>query len=158
MRKLTKRTTAIVAASIIGVGAIGATAWAAGWFKSSASATVTTKTANPVTATITFDAPIYPTGTVGAHATATNNNPYAVKITGVTLADFTGNSGCTAANSGIYFTAPNVTLQPNHTGPVELGNVVHMHEWSDGACEGLGGNGVSATATLSGQVVAANQG
>src|SRR4051794_25358828 len=74
MRKITKRSAAIIAASVIAVGG-GAAAWAGGWLaKGTATGTASTSDIIPISATVSLGAAkIYPG--ISTTATATVNNP-----------------------------------------------------------------------------------
>ena len=156
MRKITKRTTAIVAAAVIGVGALGATAWANGWFQSSTTASVKTAAAGPITGTVTFKEAIYPTGAADIDLTFTNPNPYKVKVTGIALSGAIGGatSGCTADNAGITFDTPADFIIDNNaskTKTVAVNKGAHMNAFASNACEHL--TDAAATVVLTGSVV-----
>jgi hypothetical protein len=96
MRKITKRSAAILAATAVAVGG-GATAWAAGWFTGTGSATASSATAQPVRAwaTLTPGEKLWPGQKRTANLAVTNNNDYPVQITNATDVTVTvaGNAG-----------------------------------------------------------------
>ncbi len=110
MRKLTKRSTAIVAAAVIAVGGAGA-AWAAWTMSGTGSASASATTAQGLTvSSATVDASLYPGATVPVTMKVSNPNPFPVAVDSVALTNIaTTKSGCDASK--------NVTILPNLTVP-----------------------------------------
>jgi hypothetical protein len=147
MRKITKRAGAIITVAVVGVGALGATAWANGWFVSTATANVSTAQVGTVTGTVSFSEPLYPSAAVDVKLTLANPNKYKIRITEITL---TGNpsTACTAANSHIYFDNPNVVLAAEMTPKVYTATgAAHMSTDASDACAGLTVADVAVTLT-----------
>ena len=158
MRKITKRTATIVATAALGVGALGATAWASGWFKSSTTGSVTTATAAPITGNVAITSLLYPTGSGNVTLTVANPNKYKMKITGISIASGeTISGGCTAENSGITFDSPTnlvlpeVTVKTATPANYTITGLAHMASWADDACEGI--TGTDFKVTLNGSIV-----
>jgi hypothetical protein len=97
MRKITKRSAAIITASIVGVGALGGVAMANGWlvggkgYASAAGSTVT-----PMRADITLSKRIYPGAALDATALVDNPNEFPVKLTAIKNPAITATKGGTA--------------------------------------------------------------
>ena len=152
MHKITKRTAAIVTAAVLGVGALGATAWANGWFKSDATATVSTAKAAEIKGTVTFGSQLAPTGSSDITLNFANPNSYKVRITGLKLAGEIGDkTGCTADNAGITFDNPDfVVPAATKFATKTVTGGAHMNQYAADACEGL--EKVTATVILTGAV------
>jgi hypothetical protein len=125
MRKITKRSAAVVGAIVIAIGGgTAAFAYASGWFQGGGTATATSASIKPVTATIVIPdtAHLFPGATVPIKGSVTNPNEYKVEVTGVTISDVTSTKGSTnngecaknAADLSATF-AKKFTLAPNQT-------------------------------------------
>jgi hypothetical protein len=138
MRKFSKRSMAITAASVavVAVGAGGA-AYAAGWFQGAGTATVTTASIGSVTATTTLVGNLFPGKTINSSTTVTNPNPYAVSVTGITgenLISTTGDTGCTLANSKITAAIPPGMLPVPANGSTTISVPISMGIDADSTC------------------------
>ena len=97
MRKITKRSAAIIGATVVAIG--GGAAWAASsWFDGTGTASASSSQVKTVTAEGTVTEKLYPGKTATAAVTAKNPNDYPVTITGasdlvVTVKD--AEAGCT---------------------------------------------------------------
>jgi hypothetical protein len=94
MRKITKRSAAIIAASIVGVGALGGVAMANGWLvggKGYASATGSTVT--DMRADITLSGKLFPGAALTAKALVDNPNEFPVKLSGISNPVITATKG-----------------------------------------------------------------
>lgn len=97
MRKITKRSAAILSATVVAVGA-GAAAWAGGWLVTgTGSASAAGASITPLTATINLNGTAFPDRELKAIANLTNKNEFAVKLT-----KFTGISNVKATKGGGY--------------------------------------------------------
>jgi hypothetical protein len=97
MRKITKRSAAIITASIVGVGALGGVAMASGWFvdgKGYASAAGSTVT--PMRADITLNGKLFPGAKLIATAKVDNPNEFPVKLTEIKNPIITATKGGSA--------------------------------------------------------------
>jgi hypothetical protein len=85
MRKLTKRSAAIIAASVIAVGG-GAAAWAVNGWNITGSGTATAASSNvvPMNADITLSGNVFPGRSLTAVALVDNSNEFPVLLTGLT--------------------------------------------------------------------------
>jgi len=95
MRKITKRSAAIIGATVVAIG--GGAAWAAtSWFTGTGSATASSSKIEIVTATGTVADKLYPGKSATAVVTATNPNDYPVSITGAKdlVVEVTGDPKC----------------------------------------------------------------
>ena len=149
MRRITKRTTAIVSAAVLAVGGLGVAAYAANWFSGGGSANANTASAVPVSATLTAKSSLFPGATVDAGVTATNPNSYPVQVTGVTLnstGPFTGPTGCTFANSKIQFNSFKPFVIPakatSATSIPDVAGLLSMGKEADVACADAGSGAV----------------
>jgi hypothetical protein len=80
MRKITKRSAAIIGATVVAIS--GGAAWAANsWFNGTGSAEAASSTVQTVTATATVADKLYPGKNANAAVTVTNPNDYSVLIT-----------------------------------------------------------------------------
>lgn len=149
MRKITKRAAAITTVAVVGVGALGATAYANGWILSDTKATVSTASAGTLAGTITFSTPLAPTGSSDVIFNLKNTNAFNVKITGITLtAANLGRAGCTPDSSGITFTSPNVVLAKNaKEASYKAVGIAHMSEYASDTCVGLSTSDLPVTLT-----------
>jgi len=100
MRKITKRSVAIITATVVAVGGAGA-AWAAWSLNSSTSAEATAGTAAPLTVTgVTITGTLVPGSVGGVTFNARNTNSFPVQISNITYADITTDkSGDCPANN-----------------------------------------------------------
>jgi hypothetical protein len=145
MRKITKRTAAIATAAVIGVGAVGTTAWAGGWFKSgNSNVSVAAGNAGQINATIFVSDQLYPTVSVEAFGKADNPNPYKVKVTGFTVNSLvSGPAGCDTPALADLHVDPPINLWIIAAGATQgtgnganLGKIVRMGQYAADACEG----------------------
>ncbi|BCY14872.1 hypothetical protein [Actinoplanes sp. L3-i22] len=128
MRKLTKRSTAVVAGVAVAVIGGGA-AWAAvtGWsINGSGSADATAASITPLTATSTLAGTIYPGVTTTVNSGVVNPNDFPVQLTassaGVTSFEGTTDAGCKSAliaNPAIFTTTfpGNPVIGPHAAAP-----------------------------------------
>ncbi|GAA0802930.1 hypothetical protein [Spirilliplanes yamanashiensis] len=116
MRKMTKRSTAIVATSVLAVGGLAGAAWATGWGVTGVgSASATTAEIKPMRADITVAGNLYPGKSANAVALVDNPNEFPVTLTGMTPTNIsvrkgnTDNDACKATlnASSIVVTLPN---------------------------------------------------
>jgi hypothetical protein len=94
MRKITKRSAAIITASIVGVGALGGVAMANGWLvggKGYASATGSTVT--DMRADISLNGNLFPGANLIAKAEVDNPNEFPVKLSGISNPAITATKG-----------------------------------------------------------------
>lgn len=127
MRNFTKRTAAIVGATVIAVGGgTAAFAYASGWFNGGYSASAVSSDIQDVTATVTVantaENRLFPGKTINVTGTLTNPNDYAVKINSVEIVGVTstkggGNNGaCSGAAANLSATlAATYTLTPGQS-------------------------------------------
>jgi hypothetical protein len=81
MRKITKRSAAIIAAAVVGVGALGGVAMANGWFaKGTATGTAQTSDLQAISAKITLGGRVYPGAKGDATAEIANPNDFNVAL------------------------------------------------------------------------------
>ena len=102
MRKITKRSAAVIGATVVAIG--GGAAWAAAsWFEGTGSASASSSTIQTVTATATVSDKLYPGKNATAAVSVTNPNDYRVSITGATLKTVTVTDapGCTKENADL---------------------------------------------------------
>ncbi|MGW4941707.1 hypothetical protein ACWEOZ_08980 [Actinoplanes sp. NPDC004185] len=94
MRKITKRSAAIIGATVVAIG--GGAAWAAtSWFNGTGTATAASSTVQTVTASATVADNLYPGKNATAAVTVTNPNDYPVKINAAKTPVVTSNTnGC----------------------------------------------------------------
>jgi hypothetical protein len=102
MRKITKRSAAIIGATVVAIG--GGAAWAAtSWFDGSGSARANSSTIKKVVAVATVAENLYPGKNADASVTVTNPNDYRVHITGANTPVVTvlgpAGSACTGADA-----------------------------------------------------------
>ncbi|GAB2628235.1 hypothetical protein Aab01nite_22500 [Paractinoplanes abujensis] len=159
MRKLTKRSAAIVTGSVLAVaGGTAAFAYATNWFSGSTTTQVTTSTIKSVTATVNLrgnaDNNFYPGKAVPiTNATVTNPNDFPVQITGLTNIAVTGGS-CDQGKAGFELTNLTTRTFEKNSGPVTnvaLGTLT-MSRTADPACAG---SSLTITATLAGGIAEA---
>lgn len=148
MRKMTKRSAAIVAVTAVAIGG-GAAYAATAWFSGTGKATAASSEAKPVAAvaTIADGAKLWPGKNVNAAVSVTNPNDYPVKVTGLENVLVKSNkSGCTAENADVTLgeVPANMTVGGKPAGfvdatPTDLGNwtdFVKMGSNADPACAG----------------------
>jgi hypothetical protein len=164
MRKITKRSAAIIAVTAIAVS--GGAAWAANWYLSgtnSASASATTIQA--VDVTLTASSQLYPGAKANAVLAAKNPNPYAVKVTGVSgtpVVTVTGGaqnvdraSACTPATAGITLKptfGSGVTVPGNLTNLTNVDTVSQVIEMASTAPESCAGATFTVSFTTTGSI------
>lgn len=94
MRKITKRSAAVIAAAVVGVGALGGVAMANGWlvggkgYASAAGSTVTDMRAD-----ITLSGKLFPGAALTATALVDNPNDFRVKLTSIKNPAITASKG-----------------------------------------------------------------
>jgi hypothetical protein len=160
MRKITKRSAAVIGATVVAIG--GGAAWAAtAWFEGTGSASAASSTIQTVTATAAVSDKLYPGKNATAVVTVTNPNDYPVRITGATLTDVTvaNANGCTANNADLKLgTVPNnvvIAAKPANVAnatPTAAGSwaeFVRMGAAADPKCSGAS---FTVTFTLQGAV------
>jgi hypothetical protein len=146
MRKITKRTTAIIAASVIAVGAAGA-AWAAWIVTGTGTSSVTAGSSVALTVTGTeVTGALVPGSTSNVQFTVSNPNKFPVQINTITLDQFSGTTGCAAsnitANSGATPPAASALLVPAATGSasgtlaVTYQDAIRMIANAEDGCQG----------------------
>jgi hypothetical protein len=137
MRKITKRSAAIIGATVIAIG--GGAAWAAWSVSGSATASASAGTASAVQVTgAVLTGPLLPGDPTGVSFQVYNPNSFTVDLTGAGLSGFaTTQSGC--ANSNFVATpttfAP-TTLIAGETKTVVLAGSVGLKPDADNACQG----------------------
>jgi hypothetical protein len=137
MRQMSKRAAAITATAAVAVGGFGAAAYAAGWFKSTGTATAQTASIQDVTATVAFPEKLYPGKTVTATAVVGNPNEYKVRITGIKPGTLTSvPAGCTFAKSDISVTLPQTALEVASATEANVPVSVKMGQNADEVCAG----------------------
>ena len=138
MRKMSKRAAAITATAAVAVGGFGAAAYAAGWFKSTGTATASTASINEVVASATFGDKLYPGKTVTTTASVKNNNEFPVAITGIASGSLTkAPEGCTLENSAITAKLPAGTLTIDAGATATIPNIaVTMGKAASESCAG----------------------
>lgn len=144
MRKLTKRSVAIVAGSVLAVaGGTAAFAYATGWFKGDATVGATASTITNVHVEFQIsnsaDKRLFP-GRVVALPTTTVENPndYPVQINTIVVQSVasTAAPGCTQEKAGLVFGAvPVRKLNPGTNTNVALGTIT-MSNTADPVCSG----------------------
>jgi hypothetical protein len=153
MRKITKRSAAVVAGSVLALtGATAAFAYASGWFSGSGTAYAHGSTIQTVTAVIDSRSVgnIYPGKELAVSGTVTNPNDYTVKINSIAVGSVsTGNSACDAA-SGLSFTEfpSNLLVAHGSFDAVPLGKLT-MNQYADPSCSGAT---FTITATMTGEI------
>jgi hypothetical protein len=164
MRKITKRSAAIITASVVALG--GGAAWAASsWFLSgSNSGTATGATVQPVDVQLEAIGTLYPGLAQNAKFIAKNPNAYPVKITGitgpptVTVTQAPGETGCTAALAGVHLTSAlssGVTVPGNLTVLTHVTNVGGLIKMATTAPPSCAGATFALTFTTVGDIVTA---
>lgn len=151
MRKITKRSAAVVAGSVLALtGATAAFAYANGWFSGSGTATATASTIQTVTATISTTGNIYPGKELPITGTVNNPNDYQVQIDSITVDTVqTGIGACNAA-SGLAFTElpSGLKINPGSYPGVGLGKLT-MNQSADPSCSGAT---FTITAKMTGEI------
>jgi hypothetical protein len=142
MRKITKRSAAVVTAVVVAVGG-GAAAWAAWSVSQSSTAEATTGSAVPVTVeSSTIVGGLVPGSQASVKVGLRNTNAFAVSVNNVRITGIsTTKSGC--ANSNFQFTNPtSFTAVPlanagvaGDTTEVTLENAVRLRANPDNACQ-----------------------
>jgi hypothetical protein len=161
MRKITKRSAAVVGAIVIAIGGgTAAFAYASGWFQGGGTATATSASIKPVTATIVIPgtAHLFPGATVPVKGSVTNPNEYKVEVIGVSISDVTStkgganNGGCakttadlSAAFAGKFTLAPKQTVDNWTIGSITMGQLA-VPQCADSS--------ITATLVFAGQLVA----
>lgn len=152
MRKITKRSAAVIAGSALALtGGTAAFAYASGWFSGTGSVKAQSSTIQIVTATVDTSAThLYPGKSVQVKGTVANPNDYPVQIDTIGISDLGSSVGaCTREKSKVSFGAvpAGLRIPPGTYNDVVLGNLT-MGE-ADPACAGATFN---ITATMTGQV------
>ncbi|AGZ45992.1 hypothetical protein [Actinoplanes friuliensis] len=110
MRKITKRSAAIIAAAVVGVGALGGVAMANGWLVGGKGyATASGAKVSDMRADVTLDKNIYPEVSLTATALVDNPNEFNVELTGIKNPAVTASRGG-AANPGCVTALNNLGL------------------------------------------------
>jgi hypothetical protein len=140
MRKITKRSAAVITAAVVAVGG-GAAAWAAWSVSGSATASASAGSAAPVgVVNAQLTGPLVPGAGTGVQFKVTNTNPFKVRVTGASLSDFaTTQTGCNADNfeaiAGAAFTPFNLEANAGeHT--YTWANSIKLKANPDNACQG----------------------
>jgi hypothetical protein len=148
MRKITKRSAAVIGAAVVAVGATGA-AWAAWTITGTGGTSASSASLSPITATATVVGDkLWPGQSRNATVKVTNPNDFPVKVTGVTIKDVAaaGAPGCTKDKAALVLGAvpPNtviggkpaafVTATPTDAGT--WSNFVQMGAGAEAACAG----------------------
>ena len=142
MRKITKRSAAVITTAVLAVGGMGVGAWAAGWFSGTGEAVAATEAAKPVSAVITAKTKLYPGAAADARVQASNPNDYAVKVTGLTIDNSRTPekalpAGCNFGNAKLSFNPYRSFIIPAKSTNLVLADVtelVQMGKDADGAC------------------------
>jgi hypothetical protein len=151
MRKITKRSAAIIAATALAVGGAGA-AWAAWTLSGSATATVSAGSAVPLTVTnAALTGSLVVGSTSGVTLKISNNNAFPVSVTGATISDISGGPACGSANfdngTGAF---PTTAIAKNADAVVAWPDAIKMQPTAVDGCQGatvtfnLAVSGVSA--------------
>ncbi len=154
MRKITKRSAAVVAGSVLALtGATAAFAYANGWFSGSGTAYAHGSTIQTVTALIDSRTVgnIYPGKELAVTGTLNNPNDYTVKINAIAVGSVSSDkSGCDSNTAGLSFTEPPSNLLVAHGSfdNVPLGKLT-MNQYADPSCSGAT---FTITATMTGEI------
>jgi hypothetical protein len=166
MRKITKRSAATLAATVIAIGGgTAAFAYATGWFKGSGDVKATSSAIQTVTAVVDLPSSdpakrLFPGRTFAVTGTVTNPNDYKVRINSAsvsgisaTKADNSVNSACGSNGSaGLALALPSAGLVINPgtgTPNVALGNL----SMAEGASPDCANSRITATLTLTGELI-----
>lgn len=156
MRKLTKRSAAIVTGSVLAVaGGTAAFAYASGWFQGSSTTYAATSSIGELTAfvdlrlqaTNTNNMKLYPGKLVELkNVTVNNPNDFKVKIASIDTITVTNGGDCTQSEAGFTFPELNtsVVFDKGETTNVDLGDI-KMAETATTKCAGQGGLIIKAT-------------
>jgi hypothetical protein len=150
MRKITKRSAAITAATVLAIG--GGAAWAAsGWFNGSGNVSASSSTIQPVVANINGVANLWPGKAVNASVSIGNYNEYSVNAndidrstivvkvfdTAAAAANNTESATCTPAEAGINLgNVPATTVGPSGWQETTFTNFVGMESTASADCAG----------------------
>ncbi|MCM4077025.1 hypothetical protein [Paractinoplanes hotanensis] len=141
MRKITKRSAAVITAAVVAVGG-GAAAWAAWSVSTTSSAVATTGSAAPVEVTASALSPaLVPGNKASVQVTLRNPNNFLVKVKKVEITSITTTkTGC--GNGNFAFTKPEITeltLSPvsvqGDTQNVTLTDAVSLKNDPNNACQ-----------------------
>ena len=148
MRKITKRSAAVITAAVVAVGGAGA-AWAAWSLNSAVDASSTAGSAAPLSVTgVQVVGTLLPGSTNAVSFTAKNPNNFPVKITGISYGNVTatnGNSGAACSPSNLQSIAGaalpgNLEFNPvnvsGDTQTIVYNNSVRLQPNPDDACQG----------------------
>ncbi|NMO50477.1 hypothetical protein HH310_04625 [Actinoplanes sp. TBRC 11911] len=158
MRKLTKRSVAIVAGSVLAVaGGTAAFAYASGWFKGDSTVYANASAIQTLHATVDTRSlgNLYPGRLFNLpNVNVNNTNDYPVKINTIAVESVTTSAGtnCDADDADIIFGAipPNTVLTPGlHS--ISLGTI----KMDDTASENCAGQFMNISATLGGEIAPA---
>ncbi|WP_127497931.1 hypothetical protein [Actinoplanes solisilvae] len=157
MRKLTKRSAAVVVGSVLAItGGTAAFAYVQGWFRGTSTTYAATSTIGDLTAVIDVRTGsannFYPGKIVELHNVTVNNpNDYKVKILEVTSVAVTGGGDCDQTKAGFSFPELNTTTVFNSGAnpAIDLGDL-KMSTDADPVCAAKGG--LTVTATLKGDI------
>ena len=167
MRKMTKRSTAIVAASVIAVGGAGA-AWAAWTVNGGGTAQASASSAKQLVvssvAVSDLNGGLYPGGSTAITIKVKNKNPFPTRLTSVTLGAVTVDAehpGCQVANVQVVrnpaLPADVTVAAGTEAAPFEkdivLANAISMIADAEDGCQGAG---FTVAATISAQSAASN--
>jgi hypothetical protein len=143
MRKITKRSAAIISATVIAVGGAGA-AWAfTSWGDGAGTANATTSTIVPLSATATVSGNLFPGQSVDlTNVSVTNTNDYDVKLTGATLDTVEvvkGGTDCTQAKAALSLNAIPADRIVSHSSKAATNvgtftNFITMNAWANPDC------------------------
>jgi hypothetical protein len=130
MRKITKRSAAIIAASVLAVGGAGA-AWAAWTSSGTADVSATAGTAAPlvVAPNPVVSGTLVPGSKASVQFTVTNNNSYPVKINSLSLGSFTSTD--TDCNVGATFQQVPGAALPTALATALAANTSATYTWTD---------------------------
>ncbi|MFI7540958.1 hypothetical protein [Actinoplanes sp. NPDC049599] len=143
MRKITKRSAAVIGATVVAIG--GGAAWAAtSWFEGEGTASASSSTVQKVTAVGTVSEKLYPGKSATAAVTATNPNDYPVSVTGTSdlKVAVTGAPGCAQKDADLSLSLPPANTIPAKSGATpgtltgDWTNFVTMGKNADPACAG----------------------
>jgi len=143
MRKITKRSVAVVAAAVVAVGG-GAAAWAAWTLSGAGDTTATAASVQPLTVGAVDGLGLSPGVASDIQFKVSNPNKFAIKITGVTITNIKapGGSKCPETNVAKQaFDLPaDPLIGPAGAAPTEkaftLANAIKMNQDAADACQG----------------------
>lgn len=153
MRKLTRRSAAIVTGSILAVaGGTAAFAYNNGWFSGDSTVTAAASTIQTLHATVNLGSSrLWPGHRVQVTVPSLNNtNEYPVKITGISVSSVSSTpTGCGQSEAGLTFeSTPATTLTPGGNSNVSLG-LIKMSPDASSVCAG---KVLTVSATLTGEL------